>query len=55
VEKTRKTINDPLLDEAVRILSDSATLKEGKSGMAASALPIRPVVVATLPKGSSEK
>jgi len=55
VEKTRKTINDPLLDEAVRILSDSATLKEGKSGMAASALPSRPEVISTLPKGSSEK
>jgi carboxyl-terminal processing protease len=55
VEKTRKTINDALLDEAVRILSDSATLKQGKSGMAASALPIRPVVVSTLPKGSSDK
>ena len=53
-EKTRKTIDDALLDEAVSILSDSATLKEGKSQMAASALPIRPEVVMTLPKGSSE-
>jgi carboxyl-terminal processing protease len=55
VEKTRNTIDDALLDEAVSILSDSAALKEGKSQAAASALPIRPVVVATLPKGSSEK
>jgi len=54
VEKTRKTINDALLDEAVSILADSATLKEGKSQMAASALPIRPEVVMTLPKGASE-
>ena len=54
-EKTRKTIDDALLDEAVSILSDSATLKEGKSQMTASALPIRPEVVMTLPKGSSEK
>ena len=49
-EKTRKTINDPLLDEAVRILSDSAALKEGKSQAAASALPIRPGVVMSWPK-----
>ena len=55
VEKTKNTINDSLLDEAVSILSDSAALKEGKSQMAASALPIRPEVVMTLPKGSSEK
>ena len=55
VEKTRKTINDALLDEAVSILSDSATLKEGRSQMAACALPVRPEVVMTLPKGSAEK
>jgi carboxyl-terminal processing protease len=55
VEKTRKTIEDAFLDEAVSILSDSAALKEGKSQTAASALPIRPEVVTTLPKGSSEK
>ena len=55
VEKTRNTIDDALLDEAVSILSDSAALKEGKSQMAASALPIRPEVVMTLPKGSLEK
>ena len=55
VEKTRKTIDDALLDEAVSILSDSAALKEGKAQAAASALPIRPQVVATLPKGSSDK
>ena len=55
VEKTRKTIDDALLDEAVSILSDSAAVKEGKAQAAASALPIRPQVVATLPKGSSDK
>src|SRR5476651_208779 len=55
VEKTRNTIADALLDEAVSILSDSAVLKEGQSQMAASALPIRPEVVMTLPKGSPEK
>jgi carboxyl-terminal processing protease len=55
VEKTRKTIDDALLDEAVSILSDSAALKEGKSQAAASALPTRPEVVVSLPKGSSDK
>jgi carboxyl-terminal processing protease len=55
VEKTRKDIDDALLDEAVSILSDSAALKEGKSLPAASALPVRPDVVATLPKGAAEK
>ncbi|KQV89499.1 carboxy terminal-processing peptidase [Pelomonas sp. Root1237] len=54
-EKTRKTINDALLDEAVSILSDSAALKEGQTQTAASALPIRPQVVMTLPNVSSEK
>ena len=54
-EKTRKTIDDALLDEAVSILSDSAALKEGQSQVAASALPIRPELVVALPKGSSEK
>jgi len=54
-EKTRKTINDALLDEAVSIVSDSAALKEGKSQVAASALPIRPEVVLALPKDSSAK
>ena len=54
-EKTRKTIDDALLDEAVSILSDSAALKEGKSQTTASALPIRPEVITTLPKGASEK
>ena len=54
-EKTRKTIDDARLDEAVSILSDSAALKDGKSQTAASALPIRPDVVTTLPKGSSEQ
>jgi carboxyl-terminal processing protease len=55
VERTRKTIDDALLDEAVSIVSDSAALKEGKSRAAASALPIRPEVVMTLPQGSSGK
>jgi len=54
-EKTRKTINDALLDEAVSILSDSVALREGKSQVAASALPVRPDLVMALPKGSSEK
>jgi carboxyl-terminal processing protease len=55
VEKTRKTINDALLNEAISILSDSAALKGGESQTAASALPVRPEVVVTLPKVSSEK
>ena len=54
-EKTRKTIDDALLDEAVSIVSDSAALKDGQSRAAASALPIRPELVMSLPKGSSEK
>jgi carboxyl-terminal processing protease len=52
-EKTRKTINDALLDEAVRIVSDSAALKEGKPRAAASALPVRPEVALALPKEPS--
>ncbi len=54
-EKAEKTIADALLDEAVSILSDSAALKEGPSQTAASALPMRPEMIMTLPKGSSEK
>ncbi len=54
-EKTRTTIADALLDEAVSILSDSAALKQGQSQATASALPARPEVVMSLPKGSSEK
>ena len=54
-QKTRETVNDALLNEAVNILSDSVALKEGKSQMTASASPARPVVVkALLAKGSSE-
>ncbi len=49
IEKTRKSFNDVLLNEAVSILSDSAALKEGKSQMASSALSTRPVVVTALP------
>jgi carboxyl-terminal processing protease len=48
IEKTQKSVNDVLLNEAVSILSDSAALKEGKSQMAASALSTRPVVVTSL-------
>lgn len=55
VETARNTIDDALLDEAISIVSDSAALNEGKSQSTASALPIRPEVVTTLPKGSSEK
>ena len=54
-EKTRKTIDDALLDEAVSIVSDSAALKEGKSQLTASALPVRPEVVMTLPKDLAAK
>jgi carboxyl-terminal processing protease len=54
-EKSRKTIDDALLDEAISILSDSAALKAGKSQVSASALPIRPEEVMSLPKGTSEK
>ncbi|MEO5687321.1 MAG: carboxy terminal-processing peptidase [Burkholderiaceae bacterium] len=53
MEKTRATVNDVLLNEAVSILSDSVVLKEGKSQLAASALSTRPAVVTALPTGSS--
>jgi carboxyl-terminal processing protease len=54
-EKTRNTIGDARLDEAVGIVSDSAALKAGQSQAAASALPIRPEVLMTLPNGASEQ
>lgn len=54
IEKTRKSVNDVLLNEAVSILSDSAALKEGKSQLAASALSTRPVVVTTLSTAPSQ-
>ena len=54
-EKTKDSVNDVLLIEAVSILSDSAALKEGKSQMAASGLSTRPVVVKALPAGSSKQ
>ncbi len=54
VERTRDTLADALLDEAVSILSDSAALKEGRSQMDAIALPIRPELVMTLPEGAAE-
>ena len=54
MEKTQKSANDVLLNEAVSILSDSAALKEGKSQMAASALSTRPVVVTALSTAPSK-
>ena len=54
LEKTRKSVNDVLLNEAVSILSDSAALKEGKSQMAASALSTSPVVVTALSTAPSK-
>ena len=54
IEKTQKSVNDVLLNEAVSILSDSAALKEGKSQMAASALSTRPVVVTALSSAPSK-
>jgi len=55
MEKTQKSANDVLLNEAVSILSDSVALKEGKSQMAASALSTRPVVVTTLSAAPSKQ
>jgi carboxyl-terminal processing protease len=55
LQKTRETLHDALLDEAINILSDSAALKQGKSQMAASASATRPEVVMSLPAGSAEK
>lgn len=54
IEKTQKSVNDVVLNEAVSILSDSAALKEGKSQMAASALSTRPVVVTALSTAPSK-
>ncbi len=55
-QKTRESVNDVLLNEAVNIVSDSVALKEGKSQTTASASPARPVVVkALLTQGSSEQ
>jgi len=54
-EKTRDAVTDALLNEAVSIVSDSVALREGKSEIAVSALPVRPEVVMTLPTGSPEK
>lgn len=54
IEKTQKSVNDVLLNEAVSILSDSAALKEGKSQLAASALSTRPVVVTSLSTAPSK-
>lgn len=53
IEKTQKSVNDVLLNEAVSILSDSAALRAGKSELAASALSTRPEVVGELPKAAS--
>jgi len=54
IEKTQKSVNDVLLNEAVSILSDSAALKEGQSQLTASALSTRPVVVTALSTGPSK-
>lgn len=54
IEKTQKSANDVLLNEAVSILSDSAALKQGKSELVASALSTRPAVVTTLPSESAK-
>lgn len=54
LEKTEKSVNDVLLNEAVSIMSDSAALKEGKSQKAASAASTRPVVVTELPTAPSK-
>jgi len=55
IEKTQKSVNDVLLNEAVSILSDSVALKEGQSQMSASALSTRPVVVTTLSTAPSKQ
>jgi carboxyl-terminal processing protease len=55
IEKSQKSINDVLLNEAVSMLSDSSALKEGKSQMAASALSTRPVLVAPLSTAPSKQ
>ena len=54
-EKTIKTLHDALLDEAVSILSDSAALKDGKASNTASALPVRPEMVVSLPVSPAAK
>ncbi len=54
-EKTRDTVTDTLLNEAVSIVSDSAALGEGKTDTAASALATHPELVKSLPASSPEK
>ena len=48
-EKSQDAVKDVLLNEAASILSDSVALKQGKSRLAANALPTRPVVVTAWP------
>ena len=48
-EKSQDAVKDVLLNEAVSILSDSVALKQGKSRLAANALPTSPVVVTVWP------
>ena len=52
-EKTQEGVNDVILNEAVSIVSDSVALKQGKSPTAAREASARPVLVTTLPTGSS--
>lgn len=47
-QKAGEAANDPILNEAVHIVSDSAALKAGKSQLTASAAPARPAVVKAL-------
>ena len=47
-QKTRESVNDTLLNEAVNILSDNVALNAGKSQLTACALPARPVVLKAL-------
>ena len=52
-EKARAAVKDVILNEAVSILSDSVSLKQGSSGVAAGGSSTAPVVVTALPASSA--
>ena len=51
-EKSRDSVKDVLLNEAVSILADALALKQGKAQLATNALPAGPVLVMELPAGT---
>jgi len=54
-EKSRDSVKDVLLNEAVSILADALALKQGKAQLATNALPAGPVLVMELPAGTGSR